>query len=173
MAIEISSKPKNKEPFWLNFILHFLLIIFLVSISSYFILFFSQKKINKKLAEIERGLIRTDAEKALEDKLFIYQKKIEDFNTLLENHRSPLSVFSFLEKNVHPGVWFSSLDLNLEKNTLSLSGYGKNPETVEEQLLLFKEQELVKNVTLLNFSSGNEEQIKFDLQIVFDPKIFQ
>lgn len=173
MAIEIIPKSKIKEISWVNLVLYFLLIIFLVLLLSYFILDIYQKKLNQELSDLEKALIRTDAEKALEDELSIYQKKIEDFGNILNVRQSPLDVFSFLEKTIHPKVWFSNFSFDLEKGTLSLSGQAENPEVIEQQLIIFKKQEMVKNVTLSNFSISKEEKIDFNLQLTFDSPISQ
>lgn len=167
MAIEIIPKPKIKKTFWLNLVLYLLLTIFLVLVLGYFILVLYQKKLNQELSEIEKALVRTDAEKAVENEMSIYQKKIEDFGNLLDTRRSPLKVFSFLEKNTHPRVWFSNFSFDLEKGSLSLSGQAESPEVLEQQLIIFKKQETVKNVTLLTFSIIKEGKIDFDLQLTF------
>jgi len=165
MAIEISSKPKIKEPFWLNFTLYSVLVIILGLLVSYFSFVFYEKR--------TKGEFTTE-EIALEKEISNYQKKIEDFNILLNNRKSPLNVFSFLEKNVHPKVWFSDFDLDLERNTLSLSGEVENPEDIEQQIIAFKkEKEIVKEVNLSKFSINKRKKIEFELHLVFDSKIFQ
>lgn len=173
MAIEIIPKPKIKEIPWSDIILTTCLIIFLLCFLSYFVLVYFQTKFQQELSKLENALVRTSSEKKLEEETLGYKRKIEDFGFLLENHRFPLNIFNFLEKNTHPKVWFSKLNLDLEKNLLTVSGQADNSEVMGQQILIFKKEALIQNLNLSNLSRGKEGKIEFDLQFTFQPQIFK
>ena len=165
MAIEIIPKPKIKKISWINIVLYSYLAIFLVLFLSYFIFDHYQKKLNQEFSDLEKSLLRTPAEKELEEEIIGYQRKLKDFTSLLNYHRLPLNIFNFLEKVTHPKVWFSELDLNLTKNTIDLSGQADTSEVMAQQLLILRKEELIQNLNLSKLSRNKEGRLEFSLQV--------
>jgi hypothetical protein len=173
MAIEIIPKPKTKKARLSNVFLYVLLIIFLAFLISYLFLYFSQKKLTRELPTIESSIQKSDSERALEEELLGYQKKVGDFGILLGQHVFCAKLFDYLEKLSHPKVWFSKFRLDSENRTIDLSGEVDNFEILGQQILIFKTEKLIKNINLLKVSITKEGKVGFDLQLAFDPKIFK
>ena len=179
MAIEISPKTKTKKLSLLGVLFYSGLVLLLAFLISYFVLSFYQKRMNDELSSIKKSLQETSEEKALEEEIFGsektigYQQKIKDFGVLLAAHRLPVNFFNFLEENMHPKVWFSDFDLDLDKNLVSMSGVADSFEILGQQALIFEEQEVVKNINLSKVSLAKDGKVEFDLQLTIDPKVFK
>lgn len=173
MVIEIASKLK-KEFSWKDIIFYIAIGVFTVFLLTFLVLCIIQSKKNIKLSNLSKELMkRTSSEQELESRILKYQDKIKDFGILLDNHKIPLNVFSFLEKNTHPKIWFTSLDLNVENSDLNLVGQADNFETISQQIALFKKQKIIKKIKILDISKSIKEKINFKLNIIFDSQIFK
>lgn len=172
MAIEIIPKPKVKKAPLINVLLYLCLILLIVFVISYFILDNYQKKLDKELSDLEKALERTPEEQNLEEELLGYQKKIRNFGALLNYHQAPRSLFNFLEKITHPKVWFSKFSLDLETSTVNISGQTDSFETLGQQIIILRKEELIEGLNLAGISISREGEIGFDLQLTFDPQIF-
>lgn len=133
----------------------------------------------REISNLNKALERTEKERALEEEIFGseekigYQEKIKDFAVLLNSHKLPVNFLNFLERNTHPKVWFSNLNLNLEKNVLDISGYAENFGVLGQQTTIFKNQDFIKNINLSWASLDKEGKVNFNLQLTLDPKIFK
>lgn len=156
-------------------------IVFYVSISllisavlCYFI--FSAKVVSQKQAIIQidssMATIGTESQKQKEAAIFNYQKKINDFATLLADRKSPANVFALLEQQTMPKVWFNRFGLSEKENSIVLSGEAENMEILSQQVFAFESNEFVKKVDVLNSSLGNAGKVMFNLSITLNPKLF-
>lgn len=170
MVIEVIPKEKIKKFSWQDFIFYLFLVIFFLFFLSYLGLIFYQKKLENKRLEVEKALARTEAEKKLEEEIFIYKKKIDDFLKIVSNRYSVLNIFYFLEKNTHPKVWFSNFDFNLKNNSLSLLGQAESPEVMEQQIIILKNEKMVKDLILSDVSITSGGSVEFEIKIIFDPQ---
>lgn len=174
MALEIEKKEKTYKISPDIIVLIFLLFLFLVFLGSYFYFLFLETKIKKEISVVESNIENTQKKiEPLEKEAKKYQEKINNLKFLLDFHRLPLKVFEFLEKNTHPQVWFSSLDFNLEKNSLKIPGNAQSFEVLAQQILIFKNSEFVKNINLSKVNLGKEGGVSFDLELTIDPKIYK
>jgi len=173
MAIEFVSKKEKKRGRLINIIFYSALVVFLAFVISYSFFFYAERKIRKEISSVKQGLQRSPAETALEDKVLGYQKKIVYFSSILDKHKSVINLFNFLERNTHPGVWFSDFQLNVEKNTLQLLGHTGNFEALAQQINILKEQDLVKNLKIKQVSVSKEGEIDFSFLFTFDDQILK
>jgi Tfp pilus assembly protein PilN len=175
MAIEAIPKPKITTVLWskiINFLFYLSFFLLLIFLLSYFILTFFEKKYNQELAELTKILEATPLEKKKKE-LAVYQRKIDDFGILLAEHKFPSKVLTFLEKTCHPKVQFTEFSLNTREGKVSLSGLAESFQVLEQQMGIFSEEELLKEVNLSEISLGQEGKIGFNLQLTFQPQIFQ
>lgn len=176
MVIEIIPKKVEARPLsLLNVLFYFSLILLVISIFTSLGLFLFQKNSFKTLQNItaeidEKG---TPEERVAEEKVLLYQKKINDFSNLLNLHQSNLEFFASLENLTHPRVFFSKADLKIGEGRISLSGTAENFEVLGQQFLIFTKENFVKNVNLLQVSIGKEGRIEFVLELSFDPEEFK
>ena len=172
MAIEIIPKTRTRKISLTKTSSFVLAIIFFAFLISYFVFNFYQNKLSREISDVEKALQKSPSENNLEDGIFSYQKKIEDTGILLGNHKPVANLLSNLEKNTHPKVWLSRFKLNMADETLDLLGSTDSFEILGQQTLIFGKQEFIKNTNLSDVSMGRDGKIKFELQLILDPKIF-
>lgn len=175
MAIEIIPKKVEAKLPIVNILFYVFLILLIISVLSYFILGYFQKKSARTLENIEDIISQkeTPEVKALEKRIFGYQKKIEMIDSLLTSHQLSRNFFTFLENLSSPKIFFSKLDLNVEKLEASLSGQAESFEGLGQQLLIFRKGEFIKDVNLTKVSIGKEGEIEFTIELSFDPQLFK
>lgn len=175
MPIEIIPKKAPKLPLGLNILFYFSIVLVLVSFSGFFILNHLEKKSADNLQNLEEVLAKkkTPKETALEEEILKYQKKINNFSILINLHQSPLNSFSVLERTSHPKVQFTNFSLNSEEFEIVLSGKTESFQTLGQQVLIFKNENLIKDVNLSKLSIGKEGGAEFTLSLSLDPEIFK
>ena len=173
MAIEIEKKSKLKGPLWLYILMVVGVVLALGLAGTYFYFFKVGKDISQQIEEMDQALKKTSEEKELENTLLSKEKKVEDFQELLSKHRKVLNVFNFFQEKTHPKTWFSEFDFSGKEKTVSLSGTADGFIAVGQQILILREEELLKNIKLSGLSMGEEGKIEFSLQLTLDPQIFK
>ncbi|MDI6602653.1 MAG: hypothetical protein QME57_00845 [Patescibacteria group bacterium] len=173
--VEIIPKPGVKVPYWQNILFYFSLGLFLMVVLSYFILNIYLNRAETTLKKLEEALAKekTAEEIALGKEIFGYQKKIENFSKLINRHLFGSKFFEFIEKNTHPQIWFSNLDLNPAKGEANLAGEAENFIVLYQQLQIFRTNPSVKNLDLGKIVIGKEGKINFDLNLGLDPSLFK
>jgi hypothetical protein len=165
---------KEKAPkfqyilFWFSFLL-------LILVALLFHLFnYQEKRATIALADLKRKIAqtRTPQQIALEKEIVTYQKKIEDLSILLNSHKQTSLFFETLEKSTLPGVYFSSLNLDLKDNLAILSGAAKDLSTLSRQLLVFENNSLIEKAEVSEIKFSEEGDIIFKVDLLFSPEIF-
>ena len=142
----------------------------------YFILdFYLIEGAEKTKKELETTLAeeKTAEEIGLEKELSDYEKKTKDFSILINRHLFFSKTFEFIEKNTHPEVWFSQLDLSPKEGQVNLSGETESFVTLHQQVQIFKADPLLKGLNLIKIAIGKEGRIDFDLSLTLDPGLFK
>ncbi len=176
MAIEIIPKKVGAKPITLiNILFYFSVILLIVSLLSCLALFLLQKNSKKILQETEEKIAAkgTPEEIALETRILLYQKKIDDFADLMSFHKSNLKFFTSLESLTHPKIFFSKTDLQISGGKISLSGTTENFEVLGQQFLILKKEDYIKDVNLLKASIGKEGKIEFTFEVSFVAEKFK
>lgn len=174
MAIEITNLPqKTKEVSWLRILSSVCIILLIILFLGYLALFFLEKGLEQRLEEAEKALIKTADELTIEKEALGYKEKIENFSVLLSSHQLPSKIFAFFEKFSHPQVWFFRFKFESAKGLVTVSGRAENLQALGQQLTLFKEQPVLKNINLTEVLIGKQGGIEFSLQLAFDPQIFK
>jgi|GEM_PF-2899812 len=181
IEIEVTSKPEQETSFWTSGIYYLSLLLFCFIIFGSAILFYLNKRASNKIDLLNTQIAQLKLSET-EKKFRQDKKRIEDFQTLLRKHGSP-SIFlgsaegDFLQTKklaglIHPQVQITKLSINLEESEVNISGMTKNLITLEQQLMIFKQEPLVKEVSLSKFSATKEGELDFDIKLVFDPSVF-
>lgn len=166
---------KNKESLWMNVAFYFFCALLVVLIFSYYILSLKVYFQNQRVNDLNNrmAVYGLSQQKMDEKKVLDYKKKIDDFSLIISNHKISSNMFSFIEKNTLPDVWFSDFDMSQSSNEIKLSGEAKNMETLSRQIQVFeRNQDYVKNINILNFQTEPSGKINFILNFSLNPKIF-
>jgi hypothetical protein len=175
MAIEIIPKPPVKAPSWQNILFYFSIALLITSVFSYFGLDYLLKKNKIVYQELEEALARekTAEETALENRVFGYQKRINDFSKLINKHLYASKVFPLLESVCHPKVWFSDFDFSLKDYMVVVSGEAESFSALGQQLMIFEKEPLIKETNLSQLSLGAEGGITFTINLSLSPGAFK
>ncbi len=172
--VGIIPKPIKKTSKLYEFAPHISFGLVIVVVLGYAFLWYLENKATNTLQILHDKIIQVDTqeEKNIETQVLFDKKRIDDFSKLLESHKISSGFFKFLEENCHPKIWFTKLELNPQASQASLSGTTSNFQTLGQQVIIFKNQELVKNVELSNLSIGKSGEVEFSLSLDLDPKVF-
>ncbi|KPJ56301.1 hypothetical protein AMJ49_05240 [Parcubacteria bacterium DG_74_2] len=157
-----------------DLLFYFSLILLVISILSYFALdSFFIKNSSDTLEDLEKQIAEkeTSEVRSLEKKVLIYQEKIEDFLFLLNSQKSVLGLFTFLESNCYPKVWFSDFSFNMETGTVNLSGQAESFTALDKQLFILKQKTEIKELNLSSISLGEQGRAEFGLNIIFNQEV--
>lgn len=174
MAIEIIPKKKPPTPPWLVLFFTLSILLLVCSLLSYFFILNQEKKYQQKIENIKNKI--SFEEKINEEKIKEIKKindQISIFSKLIKTHPLPSSVFDNLATFTHPKVFYTSFDLNTERNFLSLSGQAENFLSLGQQILLFKENDLIEKAQISKISKTKEGKVEFSLDLFFKPELFQ
>ena len=130
---------------------------------------------SQKIDEINRQMIESGfyQQKTDERMVLDYKKKIDDYNSILGNHKISSNIFDFIEKNTLPKIWFSNFDLSQPANSINLSGEADDMETLGRQIQVFeKKQDFVKKIKVFSSQIEPTGKVRFTLNISLDPAIF-
>ena len=185
MAIEIVPKPVEEVPFWQRILFPLSLFLLLVTIFSYFLLIYLEKRIPAQIQKLEIEISQSKSPEliSLEQELKMKQEKIDDFSEIIRQRPLPRKFFGFAEGSfsetkkfaslIHPQVQILGFSLNLKDGKLNISGLTENFTTLEQQYLIFQKEPLIKEVNLSSFSLGKGGKLNFSFDLSFDPSVFK
>ncbi len=175
MDFTILNKIKNKESIWIDFVFYVVFAVLIAVIFSFAALSTKMYFQNKKIGEINEkiAVYNTDENIGAEKEVLYYKKKIEDVSFIFDNRKIFLNVFSFVEANTLPDVWFLNFDMSQFKNQLRLSGESEDMATFSHQVQVFEQSgKYVQRVAILSSEIQTSGRIKFVLDITLEPSIF-
>ncbi|PIP24810.1 MAG: hypothetical protein COX34_02200 [Candidatus Nealsonbacteria bacterium CG23_combo_of_CG06-09_8_20_14_all_36_12] len=175
MAIEIIPKTKARRPiFLINFLFFLGIFLLVLTIIAYFYLNNRIEKSSQTLKNLEENILqkRTPEVENLEKEIDSWRQKIEDYNFLFSQHRNPTNLFEFLEKVTHPQVWWTDFTFDATiPNSLRLKGVTQDFSTLQQQLIIFQNENFVQKINLNQVYFGKGGGVEFELEISLDLKI--
>ena len=115
----------------------------------------------------------------------IFQKRMVVLSNLMEEHIYTSHIFEYLEKNVVPGVYFETIDVDVINGRLNIDSVARDYTEAAKQILVFEEDD--ENILMMNISNLNlnekksdtadeqeksEKFVKFNLGIVLNSSFF-
>jgi len=182
MPIQIIPKEAAKLPLWQNIMFYFSIGLVLSMLGSYGILYHFTKKAVKDFNNIDNAIKQGKTEQilTLENQMKSYRVKIDDFVSLINNHKFSYNFFGrledkigVLEKDTHPKVFFNNMTFSIGKNPVVISGITESFEIIAQQIFLFQNDPAVNSVTITKAEINKEGKIEFNLNIFLDPALFQ
>lgn len=173
--VEIIPKPARQEFSWERAIMYLVVGLLVVSIGAMFVLnhFIAESEI--KMEELEQILAgkKTKEEDELEAEVLGYKTKIEDFAEIFKSHPYPSQIFEFIEGFCHPKVWFLEMTLGVDKNNLFLSGETTDFLSLEQQMLVLRQEPLIEGIALSNLAVSETGTVTFDFNITLKPAVLR
>jgi len=175
MDFSVIFQLRTKRFWWMDVIFYFVVSLLVATVICYFI-FLIKNNIQK--SEIEKEIkaletVGTSLQKDHEKQVINYQKKINDFSSLFKNHGFASQVFSFMQKETRPNVWFDRFGLQQKEATVELSGQSDDNEALSRQVAVLERSEYVKNINVLNSTLDESSKVKFNSALSLDSKIFK
>jgi len=131
------------------------------------------EKIEKDIGSIEKQIANLDEAK---NRAEILQKQFVVADKLLTKHVYWTEVFSFMEKNTVPDVYFKNFVGGID-GSISLSGIAKSYKAVAEQIVSLREAENAEKISITSASAsvaptGETTEVNFDAKLKLKPEIF-
>lgn len=173
--VEIIPKPAKETDRLQKILIYLLIFLIIVLIGTYFLLYNLEKESKVYVDELEKRLEqgRTAERITLEEENLNYKKKIEAITPFLEVHVLSSKFFEFLEKKVHPRVFFSKINLSIQEEKAILSGQTDSFSTLQQQLSILNEESIIENLALTSTTLNKEGGIDFNLDIFLNKEIFE
>ncbi len=173
MAIILKSTLKTAS-WWLSILLYISTALLLIAILTYFILTFYQEKTAVILGDLEAILAkeRTAEEIRIEEKLFGWERKVDNFAFLVGLRQINLPFFNLVEGLTHPKVRWLELDLKTSELKVFLSGKTENFKTLEHQFSILRQEELIKEIAILEIIDVGGG-VYFEIKLLLDPNLFK
>lgn len=165
---------KNKT-LWISIIFYasvalLITIFFGYSLFAYKYYLLSQE-VNK--IDIDIASYGTLEQKTIEKEVLDYEKKVGLFAEIINKQKISSNIFSFIEQNTLPDVWFYNFGLAETSGEIKLSGETTNLKTISRQIEIFEnKKEYVKEVSSFNTIVETNGAVKFSLSMVLSPEIF-
>lgn len=178
MAIEINQNlTRTKKTPITDFFLIVGIVLLILSGGGYFYLWILNNDAESVLNNITQQIIqmRTDDVKNNEKEIYNWGQKIKDYNIIFNSHNAPSSILGLLEKNAHPQVRLDSFafatDSPNNPTDTVLKGVANDFTSLQQQILIYSKDPLVKKTNLINVSLTKDGTISFELNIIFSPEI--
>lgn len=171
--MEIIPKETPKIPPWLDILFYLSAGLLIFVFISYFLVSQSIKTSQKAMEQIDAELA-TEVSKsaALKSEILTYQKKINDFSGVINGHPEASNIFDLVERQCHPRVWFSDFDLDIKQGKFSLSGQAQNFQALGQQMLIFRDQDIITSASLDSIVMEKGGRIGFKVSLSLNPSIF-
>lgn len=173
--VEIIPKTFEEIPSWQRILFYFLIFLLIAVVAGFFILNYLYNEVKGDLQISEKTLSEEKAPEieTLEEEIFIYKEKFDDFSFLFENHTLTTRFFEFLESKTHPRIFFSNIYLIPGQAEVNLSGLSDNFLSLGQQISILKNEKLVKNVILSNITISEKGDIDFNFKIFLKEELFK
>lgn len=126
------------------------------------------KNIDKQLDDLSHQV------KVEDQKSFInFYSQLSNLKRVLDNHKSTLNIFPFLEKNTLSLVYYTEASFLSENGTLVIKGEADSSETLVNQMNVFDRTPELKSVSLdqMNFDPRGGS-VNFGATLVFNGEFF-
>lgn len=166
---------EEKKSFWIEVLFYLSLALTVAAIFVWGIVNLQITVQAQKLSDVSKKVdtFSEPAYKETEKRVLDYKKRIDDLTQILSNRKISSHVFSLIEGDTLPKVWFSGFSMSGSENRLTLTGEAENMEVFSRQVQVFEKNDTyVKSVSILNSQIQPDNRVTFSLQLMLDPKIF-
>jgi len=133
--------------------------------------FFVLDRLERNAREILEGLEKTlvvdtqPQEQAIAVELTEYKEKMDRFRGAAAEREDFLPPFSLLEQSILDGVVLGSFEAANGPNQILLQGVADSFFVLEQQRLLWKEQEQIQKLDIRNMRLEQEGQVQFEAEL--------
>lgn len=172
--VNIIPQQKLEYPWWTQALFFGSMLFLLVVIGGFFLTAQFQSRAQKELERIQGVLAqgKTQEETTMEQSIFRYRDKFNDFATIVQERNDVRPVLKFLEEYTHPKVMFTTLSVEPTVQMLKLAGSTQDFRTLQEQMAILQNREELTSLVLSNIVLGERGQVIFQLELGFASSFF-
>jgi hypothetical protein len=166
---------RNKQFWWGDVIYNLALTFILITVFAYVLFSYKIYLYNGQIDDVNKRISSygTPEQKEYEKEIFAAKKKIDDFSSIIGDHKISSNILSFVQDHTISNVWFSNFDMSQTTDDLKLSVQAQNIDAVSKQILVFEQEDTyVKKVSLSGVSKSVDGGVSFSLDLLLEPKIF-
>jgi hypothetical protein len=147
------------------------------------------RRVNQEVTDLQNqeSILNGKIKKLKESNATVFelQPRLENLKTVLANHLLVSKVFTYLEANTEPGVYYTDMSVDTVNNTVKLDGLALTYTAAARQLLIFTEDQTNVLKTELTGLSKEKEEVKegqeatarelisFGLTLTLEPNFFK
>ncbi|MFA6376197.1 MAG: hypothetical protein WCX69_02225 [Candidatus Paceibacterota bacterium] len=157
-----------------NSVFYLSLLLLALMVGAFFYSRYLVDQSNAELAELslQASKTKTEEQKKLEDRVLMTQQKLSDFSKKLENRQSSAVFFGNLETLILPEIYFSLLDLDLQKSTADITGRADTLQALGQQISMFRSaSNLLERVDLTKVTIVEGGGVDFQARIGLGPEM--
>ena len=176
LAFNVSAWVRDNKSLIIDTLFYLMCGVLLAMVLSFFIFTYKISTINQKINELDKKILvyASEEQKASEMEVLNYKKKIDDFNTIINSHKISSKVFSFIEENTLPNVWFLSFSVSQAKGEINVLGEAENMEVLSSQVRVFESsKDYIKSINILNSQITQQGTTRFTLSLSLNQDIFK
>lgn len=174
MDLSVIFQLRTKKFWWMDVIFYFVISLLVATLLCYLIFLvkngLQRSDIKKESAALQT--VGTTEQKRQEQSVIGYQKKINDFSSLLKSHEFASNVFAFMQTQTLPNIWFKQFNLDAKNNSVQLSGESDNLDAFSRQIAAFEGNKYVKSIGTLSSTLGQSAKVDFNMALGLDQNIF-
>ncbi len=176
MDLEAIFQIRTKKFWWMDVILYFSVSVFVAAIFCWLIFWakngIQQSQINDWKDKLQT--VGTDAQKEQEKTVLDYQRKIDDFNKLFNNHQFASYAFAFMQAETMQNVWFKQFSLDRSSSQVQLTGESDDFDSLAHQVATFEQNKYVKNFgNLTSSKDASTAKVQFNFSLSLDSALFK
>lgn len=171
--VEIIPKKEKKEISLESIFFLISILFFLFSLSLFLYFSYLIKNTEEKIADTSQQIFNlwTPETRELEKEVLKWRDKISHFNNIINQYLKSSKFFPYLEEKTHKKVYFTKIDLDLEKLKCQLEGQTESFYTLAQQFEIFKNS--FPNAKLENISFSNEGRVTFRVLLDIPKELLQ
>lgn len=108
----------------------------------------------------------------LESEMRDHRRRVLDFAHILERRTSPDPMFGVIERSIHPDVYLSDLQIDINEKSIRTSGIAADITAFDQQVKLFEKEEMIVSSGIGTFNRRDDGRISFPMTIVFNDELF-
>jgi len=174
MDFSIILQLRTKKFWWMDVIFYFVISLLIATVICYLIFLVknNMQRDDIKKEELALQTVGTSQQKDNEKEAINYRGKINDFAGLLKNRQFGSNVFSFMQAQTMPNIWFQQFNLDEKAASVQLSGQADSMEAFSKQVTDLENNKYIKSIGTLNSSLSPNGSITFNMGLIFDKSIF-
>ncbi|MDD5430633.1 MAG: hypothetical protein PHP03_00150 [Candidatus Pacebacteria bacterium] len=126
------------------------------------------KKIDANLASLSAGIKQEDKERLITT----YSQSV-NLKKILDSHVLSSKVFTMLEKNTSPRVYFTNMDLDVANKRVSLNGVADSYVVLSQQLAAFDNEPDIKSFLLEDSQMRENGSVQFRALLNVSDNLFK